>query len=665
MQVFAFFKRLRIIGIALFSIVLTACGGGGGGGSNSETGFQVSLDRTSLYFDAEEGSAFQPIVIVGTGTGSPPKSLFVGSVDLGTSIERVTYEISGTRVTFTVYPKSNLSAGTYSGSLQLLACVDLKCTQQFAGSPATVPYTIVVTKELEFLVDGDTSSRQLSAEISTDLLGMPKQSWTATTTANWFKILNSGGTTGVNNLQVALDSNELLKMDNFTSLKSEIEIHYGSGNVTPKKHTIKLSKRIPEVNFVSPATLLPGESGNIIVRGRGFNGVKNLEQSINVTGLAVKSVTRINDTQLILEIENAALGNAKIALNNALSVSSAPVELKILSQPSFSYRAIPTEGIKSSIYFDPERQSIYTSNKGSESVMRFAVNNNSWTVTSASLKNIDSAVMSPDRKSILTTSTDNKITLLDPVTLGVQSSYQTAGIAGYPHDARPRLTMTNNGKAYFQGANFSDGLDYFDLVTRKFGKLKWSGLFYFYDGPWFNVSGDGDHLMIVQTAGLSPRPPMLYLNSSDEVVKVNSAGIEAWYEAAQSFHGERFFANNNVWDRNFILIGNVVLPESYYGHAHVFAPDGNRLYILAYHDSAYSSSGTPTAKPRIYVVDTSQKPVATPNLSVLGYFDIDDYPSCPPASCRVPYPLSTISPDGKTLFYIGDKNLVVVPVPVF
>lgn len=43
----------------------------------------------------------------------------------------------------------------------------------------------------------------------------------------------------------------------------------------------------------------------------------------------------------------------------------------------------------------------------------------------------------------------------------------------------------------------------------------------------------------------------------------------------------------------------------------------------------------------------------------MGYFDLADYPTCADSSyeCNT-RALGTISPDGKTLFFIGDANLI-------
>lgn len=116
-------------------------------------------------------------------------------------------------------------------------------------------------------------------------------------------------------------------------------------------------------------------------------------------------------------------------------------------------------------------------------------------------------------------------------------------------------------------------------------------------------------------------------------------------------------ATHQVRDRDFNLMGNLTYPQNYYGRTPVFSPDGMRLYVMAY-------PSTFGMLPRVFVFDTSTKSLTSTDMPLLGYFELPDYPTCNDNSygCNT-RALGTISPDGKTLFIVGDKNLLVVPVP--
>jgi DNA-binding beta-propeller fold protein YncE len=291
--------------------------------------------------------------------------------------------------------------------------------------------------------------------------------------------------------------------------------------------------------------------------------------------------------------------------------------------------------------------------------MRFSYDGSKWVADSVALPGADMAALSPDGKLVVATSTtSNSVVLFDSATLANRGTYTTSKVgAGGPYLA-PRLGVMNDGRAFFQGGP-TDGLTYFDLYSRSFGSI--AGNYSFNGGPWFNVSGDGSRMLIVQSAGGTPAPPMLYMNSTDTAAKANPAGLTYWYDATQSLRGERFVDDNlQVWDHDFTLIGILRIPGTgnYFARLPVLSPDGQRAYVLAYAD--------PSSAPRVYVFDTSTKVTSSTGLPLLGYFTLADYPSCNTdlfdSNCT-PSLRGTISPDGKTLFFIGDTKLVVTPIP--
>lgn len=858
-------SQLAPCALLSLTLLLSACGGGGSGGGSSQTvggggggGFSVSIARTELRFSGEEGGSLAPQTVTGAGSGTLPPALYLGSLDLGTAIEQVTVEAIGMQAKFTVYPKANLAAGTYTGSVQLFACADEKCATQFPGSPVSVPYTVTIAKgfsvtpasvqlsalsgatasadvavqapagatgftaasnsawmsisnqsatgfritakamapghysgvvnvvadgrtravnvlytvtgdsstvtriipdvssldfsatatasapvrtinvtlpswtselsatmrylvpgvdwlslvksgstsytvtasaaalsagtyqaEITFASDGtvapvtvpvtftvgaaswtlvgqtrfalgaDSTAASLSGDLAVGLPNLAPQPYSASSTAPWLKLSRSSGTTGDGPLRLSIDMAEMDKLANFRSYTADIAITAADSRIAPGKLTVTLEKSLPELHYVSPQTRLPGEAGVFTLRGRGLDAYASLEQGLRVGGATPLSVTRVSATEARVQLAGAAAGEVSFTLANALAIPSGAPVLRTLAPDSFPYAAIATEGNKGGLVYDPVRRAVYTANKTLFTVMRFAWTGSGWNVTSASLPGIDAVALSPDGKSLVATSTSQGIVLLDPVSLERQGSYATQ-VGGERLNPLQRLAVTNDGRAWFQGGMWG-GLNYFDLVTREFGSL--GGQQYsFYSGPWFSVSGDGSRLNIVQSASLSPSPAMLYLDSGDSAPKVNPAGLNFWYEAAQSLRGERFVEGTyKVWDRDFTLIGELALPDSsWIGRTPVLSPDGSRVYIMAYQSAGGSDA---SIKPRVFVFDSSTRMVLATRLPLLGYFELADYPTCRSFSydCDT-RALGAISPDGKTLFFLGDSKLVVAPV---
>lgn len=556
---------------------------------------------------------------------------------------------------------TNLSVGNYAGKIVLRSG-----TSGVYGTVAEIPVSFTVgapswqiSGKYDFSVGADTTSSQLSSDISIASPDLPGQSWAASTTSAWLKLLTTSGANGSAPLKVAVDTTELAKLENFTVASAEVNVTSASGKLPATKLTFTVDKRIPEVNFLSPSVRLAGEEGQVIVRGRGFDSIKDLQSSLAVNGATVQSVQRVNDTQLLMQVA-AASSEANFSVKNAMGFTPKSAKLKVVPAQSYVYTAIATSGNKGAIVYDPMRQAVYAPNKALGTVMRFGFNNGTWDISAADLTTVESIQMAPDGSSLVATATSGKIALFNPDDLSLQASYNVRGtVGGYALNSLSTLAMLNDGKAVFQGyVEGSSGYTYFDLVTRKFGSYaSLPSASYAPNPPAFSASGDGSRLLVGYPTNNASNA-LYYADAADGVVKLNGGGVSYWYEGAQSFNGERMtLATYQVRDRDFNLMGNLIYPQGYYGRTPVFAPDGMRLYVMAY-PSTYNML------PRVFVFDTSSKSLTSTDMPLLGYFELPDYPTCNDGSngCNT-RAMGTIAPDGKTLFLVGDKNLLVVPVP--
>lgn len=188
----------------------------------------------------------------------------------------------------------------------------------------------------------------------------------------------------------------------------------------------------------------------------------------------------------------------------------------------------------------------------------------------------------------------------------------------------------------------------------------------FFNGPWYAISRDGERLIIVQTDGESPAPPMLYMNAADSVIRTNPAGLTFSVSISVDDQGDRvLFDNQTLRDGAFNLIGAATLPTvtgqpDYFAVDGEITPDGTRAYVLAYRSDAATNT---TIEPRVFVFDAT---TAGASLNVLGYFDLSDYPGCVQTlnlTCANSRVVGAISLDGQTLFFAGNQNLIVAPVP--
>jgi WD40 repeat protein len=621
----------------------------------------ITPDRASLDFSAPTGyasGAQQLKVTLPAWAQALSSSVQYRSADTGWLT--VTRNAAGSMSL--VASAASLRPGTYMADLVLSGGTDVL--------PVTVPVTLNVlaadwnvSGTSTLTVNAASTAANMTGQIGIDVPNLPVQAWQASSNASWLVLSRTSGSLRTDKLGVSVNVAEMLKLPNYRAHTADISLTLASGKIAATKFTVTLDKKLPELNYISPHTRLSGEAGNYIVRGRGFDAIANLSQVLQVTGTTPAKIVRVNDTQFELSLP-AAQGDATFALSNSLGAKSGTVTLKTVAQPAITYAAVATQGSKGGMVFDPERQALFTVNKTLGSLMRFSKSGASWTVSSVSIPSADAVAISPDGKSLIVTVTTGQIKLFDPATLAAQGSYKAGGVYGDTLNSLPRLAVRNDGKVLFAGASGVDDdagyMAYFDLVSSGFGNI--GGAFNF---GWAVASGDGSHINIVQSASYTPQPPMVSLDSSDLLSKVAPGGLNFWYESAQSLRGERFAEGTyTVWDRDFNIIGKVVIPDqTYFGRTPVFSPDGKRLYVMAY-DSSGMYAGS-SSKPRVYVFDSSTRMVTSTDLPLLGSFELQDYPTCNVSAYECDTrALGAISPDGKTLFFLGDTRLVVAPIPV-
>ncbi|WP_151633764.1 BACON domain-containing protein [Noviherbaspirillum aerium] len=143
---------------------LSACGGGGGGGGSNDggsgsapvakqgTGLQINLNTAPLSFKFSEGSNPIPVVVNATGSGEINQDVYIGASVTGAGVVTpvdvaVNPQDSSARIM--IRPQTGLAAGTYSGTVQVVACTTKACTQHHGGSPFNIPYKIAVMGTLK------------------------------------------------------------------------------------------------------------------------------------------------------------------------------------------------------------------------------------------------------------------------------------------------------------------------------------------------------------------------------------------------------------------------------------------------------------------------------------------------------------------------------------
>ena len=543
----------------------------------------------------------------------------------------------------------------------------------------TVGEGIVRPADIDVTIDSNTTttSPNLRGSIPITLADGPQIQWTATSDRpNWVQLTRAAGNTGTN-LDYEVDP-DALNLDSTYKGDDTVTI-----TVTPSvpvmaqvHFEVRLHRRLAYIDHVSPDLRVFGRESRHVIRGGGFIANRDWSQHLHLGAQpAAVHVTRVSDSELVVDMA-ANQGNAGITARNDLDVNTNSAIISLASAWPHAYAALPTGFPVRKILYDSQRLYIHLvdENNGLGRLHLYVADNNyasGWnTGTPKSVPGLKDAARGVDSRYLYVLSTEG-ISVWDK---------QTSGNLGFPWLPTAPLhfptfgdsmAMTNDGKLWFAvGDAANRGLAWVNTSD-----VPWingqptrvdSPLLALGDGPSFAIARNRERLYISQSSGATPAPPLLALNAVDnELFTVpNQGSFNFLANASMSDDAGRLIGQDfQVRDAQFNVIGNVNVSEN--GLISVAAnvsTDGSRAYVLAYQASDLTAS-TPQFTPRVYVFNLTNPVAANQQMPRLGYFTLAHYPTCLRAANCSLRPQCVINEVGDTLFYAGDQNLLVVPIP--
>jgi len=559
---------------------------------------------------------------------------------------------------------SGLLRGTYQANLVL--------TGAYPSAPLTVPVSVTVgeglaTPTAQLVVLGsDSPSSALTGSVAVRSNGAASLQWSATSSAPWLRLTRAQGSLG-QDVTFEIDSAAALAMPAYTDQQATVSI--SAPNFTSVQTTVTVRRELAELHYVGPGNVTAGRPVRVIVRGQGFAHIANPASRLSVAGATPTSVSRLSPSSLAVQLPALAAGSYELSVSNALGVATSRTTLRVLDEQTYAATQVATEGVPFSTIYDPVRQTVYSANSTLSAVRRMRFTNGSWVTDSLAFPALRDIGLSPDGSTLVAVETSGRLHLIDTGSFTVTDTYTMPGpVAETPYSGRG-LAITNDGKVWLSVGSYWNALYSFDLRSRSFtaGAGVTGAPTSFHSGPWFEVSRNGERLVMVQSASISPNPPMLYLDASEGVLRQNPAGLNFFYWTLNGLGdtGNRFlYSAYEVYDSNFGRVGGITLPDAgWWASAAVLSPDGNKVYIYAVREGAWNDPSS-TTMPRIYVLDSSAAAGTQVTLPVLGSFDLAAYPTCrvDNTNSQCVRPNMTIAPDGKTVFVLGTVGLAVIPV---
>ena len=571
-----------------------------------------------------------------------------------------------------------LNPGTYRAHLR------------FAGGypslPKSVSVTFVVGDGLNvpaiqtLSVDSETTAAMLSGSTPVQASGGQALHWSATSASSWLQIDKASGDNGTA-LTWSIKPSSVAALANFATHTATIQIVTDLPNVPSGSMTVQLAKRLPDVQAVTPYTVVAGQPTRVTISGRGFESVSSLPGRLSIAGVTPTRITRLSDSLLQVQLPALAAGPAAVQITNALGQATESKTLKSIGAQTFGYASYPAPaGLAQTALYDAERRAFFvTRSQGLgfyNSVSRLSYDGSGWVSTPLVADDIGDVGLNQDGSALLATTSSGELRWLSPTDGTDLKPRLNVGIAMRGSFLSQGLPVSPDGRLWFATGTASGG-GFAELTTlnlntgERVKPTEPTGYHSFYNGPTFAMSRNGSRLLGQQNSGISGGDELTYGVRVDPVTNVVSLTIKVRspFDIRFTADGQHTLLNfKRVLDGNDDLFGLVQLPAvdqfDWTVVAAQITSSGSRVYLLAYPVQGNLEASSSGIKPRVYVIDSSTASADPAGLPVLGYFEIDDYPS----PCSTAYSAcwallaSAITPDDRTLFFAGSLRNVVVPV---
>lgn len=659
---------IRIGGLAgaCAAAAALACAAGCGGGGGSKPGLSIRADRASVTLAGNQGAPLIEARVTVTLSGTPDRTIYVGASVVGQGIAQTEVVLYDDRAELRVVADTSLPAGTYAGTIVGVACWDGACERHLGGSPLHIPYTLTLAAVPALSAPGgrtlvlgaSTAAAELAGSVPVTLNVGPVLAWSASSSAPWLVLDTASGQTGTA-LAWHVDPAALAAWSSGIDREATVSLEAPSAPWLTASFRVAVQNRLPEVRFAGPARLVAGRPGRAFISGFGFDQVSDAGLAAMLGDLPGATLTRLGDRALRVELAGAPPpGRFPLRLGNALGVPRHESALELVAPSSYPAAALELPGEKGALLHDAARRALWFANVTEGAVYRLAFDagTKAWITTSRPVPGVLELALAPDA-SVLVAVAPNQVSFLDPDTLAERGALPGPGFQFWP--AGLGAPVTNDGRVWLSvGAGTYHDLYTLDLVARTLTKEVVAGASLgFYLGPWGMASRDGERLLLVQTSGLTPAPPMLYLDSTVGTFRTDS-GLDFWYQGALDDDGSRAILSGELFDGAFASMGFLELPADTFARGWFISPDGTRGYALAAPYPGYS--GLPPS--RLSVYDAATGGAAGARVAAVGEVAILADVTCSIAECYG-RASGALAPDGRTLFLAGNERVVIVPLP--
>lgn len=472
--------------------------------------------------------------------------------------------------------------------------------------------------------------------------------WTATSDTAWLVIdTPSGSGPGTVSYHVDLAAADAV-VSNWAAATANVS--FASPGKTTVSSTLTYRRQLPEVSLVTPSQIWPGQASKVRVTGRGLSQLSSVA-GIQVGNQPAAAGTIDSDSQATLQLPAQAAGSLQVSIPNAVHANGVRANLAVAAG-RLPYAAIPTSNSKNDIVYDPSRQAIFATDNVGQVLSRWQWVGGTWSVSSQPWANIWRVALSADRQTLYVL-TQASLFEVDPDTLAVRATHDGAFFDGFAYDEP--IPFTLDQRLWMPEAAGR----YFDLRTHAFANASAAAVTGTGGFNTLEATPDGTHLFTAN-AGSPNSFNGWYVAATQTGTALPVGLLQDEYNAVFDLDGGmglfewQWVYRTDTW----ALVGTAALPAGEAGVGGAISPDGTRVYRLAgpSYSDAYRSD-------HIDVFDTTQLQPGTSQFVQIGTIPVpDDAVGCSGYYCDIIGRIA-IDPLGSTLFWAGDKYIVVIPIP--
>jgi hypothetical protein len=547
---------------------------------------------------------------------------------------------------------TGLAAGTYKADLELVAA------QPELSTKVPVTFTVGTGVVIAETVNIDLGSATTPGALKGDLTvtGVTPGTWMAVSSQPWLTLDATTGAVG-GKLAWQVDTTLAGALANNTVHTANVTLTITG--IPAKTIAFKLNKHLAQLRIADTYALRPGRGGTVQLYGAGLSAVDGQSVAIRI-GTYSPTAFAARDTVLTLVTPPFDAGTYDVTLTNATGMPASVVKLKVLETQTYAYQAVPTTGDKASMVWDGDGKALYVVN-AQKTVERYAPDATGafkQTGNNTQPNGVEAIGLTRDRSALIASAGANTFLKLGLTDLGLLQKIPVGSAAVQPDYMRNPLPVLGDNRAMISNYGM---LDLDTGVLTPYAGVPLNGL-----APYGAVAPNGKD-MLISGAGQVPGPITAYSVETGKFAPFAPAtAANAFTHSSASRDGSSWLLGRvigstlvlNVYNSQQVLQGAVRPPAGWTPVAGVLSSDGSTAYV-------YATNGT--GAPRVYVFNTRSAMTAGAAYPILGQIPVADRADCTGTlslpSCINNVAQMVIADDDNTLFIMGDRNLLVVPVP--